>query len=75
MSPSDAPLFEALRAWRRAEAARQSVPPYVIFHDQTLADIAKARPGSRSRLLDIDAVGQGKLDRYGEAVLEIVGSA
>ncbi|MFO1012962.1 MAG: DNA helicase RecQ [Caulobacteraceae bacterium] len=75
VSPSDAPLFEALRAWRRAEAARQSVPPYVIFHDQTLADIAKARPGSRSRLLDIDGVGQGKLDRYGEAVLEIVGSA
>ena len=75
VSPSDAPLFEALRAWRRAEAARQSVPPYVIFHDQTLADIAKARPGSRSRLLDIDGVGQGKLDRYGEAVLQIVGSA
>ena len=75
VSPSDAPLFEALRAWRRAEAARQAVPPYVIFHDQTLADIARLRPGSRSRLLDVDGVGQGKLDRYGEAVLQIVGAA
>jgi ATP-dependent DNA helicase RecQ len=65
-------LFEALRAWRRAEAARQRVPPYVIFHDQTLADIAKARPSDRGALLGIDGVGQGKLERYGEAVLKIV---
>ncbi len=72
LSPSDQPLFDALRAWRRAEAGRQALPPYVIFHDQTLADIARLKPGSRSRLLDIDGVGQGKLDRYGDAVLAIV---
>ena len=71
--PGDAEaLFEALRGWRRAEAARQRVPPYVIFHDQTLADIAKVRPADRDALLDIDGVGQGKLERYGEAVLGIV---
>ena len=65
-------LFEALRAWRRAEAARQGLPPYVIFHDQTLADIARTRPGNRSTLAAINGVGQGKLDRYGEAVLAAV---
>jgi ATP-dependent DNA helicase RecQ len=65
-------LFEALRAWRRGEAARQGVPPYVIFHDQTLAEIARARPRGRDALSAINGVGQGKLDRYGAAVLEVV---
>ena len=68
-------LFDALRAWRRDEAVRQHVPPYVIFHDQTLADIARARPSARPALLAIDGVGQGKLERYGAAVLAIVGAA
>ncbi len=65
-------LFDALRGWRRAEAARQHVPPYVIFHDQTLADIAASRPTSRDALSAIGGVGRGKLDRYGDSVLEIV---
>jgi ATP-dependent DNA helicase RecQ len=65
-------LFDTLRAWRRAEAARQGLPPYVIFHDQTLADIARARPASRDELSAINGVGVGKLDRYGAAVLEVV---
>jgi ATP-dependent DNA helicase RecQ len=65
-------LFEALRAWRRGEAARQGLPPYVIFHDQTLADIARSRPRDRDALSAINGVGLGKLDRYGEAVLEVV---
>ena len=62
----------ALRAWRRAEAARQAVPPYVIFHDRTLAEIARATPRSDAELAGSDGVGQGKLARYGAAVLEIV---
>jgi ATP-dependent DNA helicase RecQ len=70
----DGALFEALRAWRRGEASRQRVPPYVIFHDQTLADIARQRPAGLAALLAIDGVGQGKLERYGAAVLEIVGT-
>jgi len=65
-------LFDALRAWRRGEAARQGLPPYVIFHDQTLADIAAARPRDAAALSAINGVGQGKLDRYGQAVLGVV---
>ncbi len=71
---ADGALFEALRAWRRDEAARQRVPPYVIFHDRSLADIARRKPAGRPDLLAIDGVGQGKLERYGAAVLEIVGA-
>ena len=72
VTPADVPLFDALRAWRRAEAARQAVPPYVIFHDRTLAEVARARPGTPAALAELDGVGQGKLARYGAAVLEIV---
>jgi ATP-dependent DNA helicase RecQ len=70
--PHDQGLFEALRAWRRDEAARQHVPPYVIFHDATLAGIAADKPGSLTALGSINGVGVGKLERYGEAVLGIV---
>jgi len=72
VAPHDQALFEALRAWRRDEAHRQHVPPYVIFHDATLAAIAQHRPGAREGLAAISGVGQGKLDRYGEAVLAVV---
>ena len=69
---TDAALFEALRAWRRDRAAEQHVPPYVIFHDATLADIARRRPKSSDALKDVSGVGQSKLQRYGSAVLELV---
>ena len=69
---ADNALFERLRSWRREEASRQRVPPYVIFHDQTLADIARGRPTTHDALSAIGGVGQGKLDRYGDVVLEIV---
>ena len=61
--------FETLRAWRRERAAEQHVPPYVIFQDKTLLDIARAEPGTLDALGRISGVGQSKLDRYGAAVL------
>jgi ATP-dependent DNA helicase RecQ len=75
VATGDMALFEALRTWRREEAARQGVPPYVIFHDSTLADIAKDRPATPAALGRIGGVGQGKLDRYGAAVLSLVKAA
>ncbi|MHB8527924.1 MAG: DNA helicase RecQ [Caulobacteraceae bacterium] len=69
VSARDEPLFEVLRAWRRTEAARQGVPPYVIFPDQTLADIARSRPVNRGALAAIGGVGRARLERYGDAVL------
>ena len=70
--PADAPLFEALRAWRRERAAEQHVPPYVIFHDATLAAIARQRPAGADALATVSGVGQKKLERYGADVLRIV---
>ena len=67
-------LYEALRAWRRETAAEQGVPPYVIFHDRTLAEIALFRPATLSDLAVIGGVGQAKLDHYGQAVLKVVRS-
>jgi ATP-dependent DNA helicase RecQ len=48
------------------------VPPYVIFSDKTLIDIARLRPRSRSELLLANGVGDSKVQRYGEAVLKVV---
>ena len=68
-------LFEQLRAWR-AEAARgHGVPAYVIFHDATLAEIARARPGSLEALRGISGVGARKLEAYGAEILALVSPA
>jgi ATP-dependent DNA helicase RecQ len=68
----DAPLFEALRTWRRERAAEQHLPPYVIFHDATLSAIARKRPTSFQALGQVSGVGQSKLKRYGADVLKVV---
>ena len=72
-SPQSDSLFDALRVWRMDIAKAQAVPPYVIFHDTVLRDIAAVRPGSRAELADIKGVGASKLDRYAGDVLDIVG--
>ncbi|MEE4330471.1 MAG: DNA helicase RecQ [Wenzhouxiangella sp.] len=72
--PSDSPLWQALREWRTATAGEQGVPPYVIFHDATLAAIVEARPASLDELAGISGVGQHKLERYGEPVLNVLAS-
>jgi ATP-dependent DNA helicase RecQ len=74
IQPADLSTFEALRAWRREQARKQAVPPYVIFTDRTLADIARDRPATLEALGRIGGVGQVKLARYGDAVLEMLGS-
>ena len=65
-------LFEALRAQRRALAERQGVPPYVIFHDASLVEMAARRPRSLDEFALIPGVGATKLERYGEAFVAII---
>ena len=65
-------LFEALRAWRAAEAKQQAIPPYVIFHDSVLREIVAARPASLEELGQIKGVGTSKQQRYGAAVLTVL---
>ena len=66
--PAD-PLFEALREARRALAAEAGVPPYVIFHDSTLREIAERKPRDLNELARVQGVGAVKLQRYGAAML------
>jgi len=68
-------LFGALRAWRAAEAKAQSIPPYVIFHDTVLRDIAAVRPVTLEELGQIKGVGASKLQRYGARVLAVLAEA
>jgi ATP-dependent DNA helicase RecQ len=75
LDPAGQKLWEALRAWRLAEARRQELPPYVIFHDATLVEVARRRPRSLAALAAVPGVGSSKLDRYGAAMLEIVALA
>ena len=70
--PQAATLFESLRVWRAMEAKAQSVPPYVIFHDTVLREIAAIRPVSLDELGQIKGVGASKLQRYGASVLSVV---
>jgi ATP-dependent DNA helicase RecQ len=72
IAPEDRALFEALRSWRRERAEEQQVPPYVVFNDRTLAEIARGRPASLPALAAVGGVGEGKLARYGQAVLKVV---
>ncbi len=66
--------FEVLRSWRLEQARTQGVPPYVVFHDRTLIEIAARQPTTLPELAAVTGVGQAKLDRYGEAVLAVLSS-
>ena len=72
VNPLGDPLFEALRELRRERAAELGVPPYVIFHDSTLREIAALRPGSLADLGEVSGVGARKLEAHGEAFLAVV---
>ncbi len=68
----DGRLFERLRDLRLRIARRSGVPPYVIFHDKTLKEMAALRPSTRGGLLQITGVGESKLEKYGEQFLEVI---
>lgn len=72
MDPADAALFEALRAKRRDLALEAGVPPYVIFHDSTLREMASLRPGTLSALGEVSGVGTRKLESWGPAFLGVL---
>ena len=71
----DSPLFARLRHWRSEKAREQGVPAYVILHDRTLHEISTLLPDSPQALLAVPGIGLAKAERYGEALLAIVGGA
>jgi ATP-dependent DNA helicase RecQ len=71
-NPVGDPLFDALRTLRRDLAQEAGVPPYVVFHDATLREMAAARPSSLAELGEIGGIGARKLEAYGEAFLSVL---
>jgi ATP-dependent DNA helicase RecQ len=65
-------LFESLRAWRAGVAKEQGLPAYVIFHDATLRQIAAQRPATLAELSGVSGVGEAKLAKYGQQVLDTI---
>lgn len=72
MPAADEGLFEKLRAWRRAQAEAEDVPAFVVLHDSALRSIAALRPGSRGELRAVPGMGDAKMQRFGDAILEVV---
>ena len=73
MDGVNAGLLAALKAWRLDEARTQSVPAYVILHDSTLVELARQRPDDLEGLADIPGFGARKVERYGDALVELIG--
>jgi ATP-dependent DNA helicase RecQ len=72
LSKTEQAIFEKLRWWRVETARKHNVPAYVIFHDATMREIAKAKPGSLSDLRNIAGVGAKKLETYGEEIVSLI---
>jgi ATP-dependent DNA helicase RecQ len=75
LPPEAEPVFEKLRAWRAGVAKEQGMPAYVIFHDATLRQIAASPPSTLAELAAINGVGETKLARYGQQILEVLAEA
>jgi ATP-dependent DNA helicase RecQ len=67
--------FLALKAWRAEVAREHNVPAYVVFHDATLAEMARAQPATADDLAGISGVGAKKLQAYGEEILRVLAAA
>jgi ATP-dependent DNA helicase RecQ len=72
LSPEAGQVFERLRAWRAAAAKEQGVPAYVIFHDATLREIAASPAATLDELASVNGVGETKLARYGQQILDVL---
>jgi ATP-dependent DNA helicase RecQ len=72
LDPAEAALFDHLRGLRKRLADEQGVPPYVVFGDATLVELARRRPATEQELLDVTGVGQVKLERYGKTFLDAI---
>jgi ATP-dependent DNA helicase RecQ len=73
LSDREQTVFDSLRTWRTEQARAQSLPPYVILHDSVLRAIAQTEPESLDDLSRISGIGATKLERYGDAILSVLG--
>jgi ATP-dependent DNA helicase RecQ len=72
LSSAEQLIFDKLRWWRVETARKHNVPAYVIFHDATMREIAKRKPGSLDDLRNVTGVGEKKLETYGEEIVSLI---
>ncbi len=72
LSPEDFAIFAALRDWRKQKAAEEAVAVYQVFTNHQLATMVERGVTSKSELMEIEGVGEGRVEKYGEAVLDIL---
>ena len=70
-APEAEGLAAQLKAWRTGEAKRLGVPAYLVLSDRTVIAVANARPGTPNQLLDVDGIGPAKVEKFGEAILQL----
>lgn len=75
LSDPDLGVFNRLREWRSKKSREEGVPPYILFTNKQLAEIAKARPNTLAELEQIEGVGKNKREKYGTHILEITASS
>ena len=71
LTAEDEALVLKLRGWRSLEAKRLGVPTFLILHDKTLTAVARARPGTPNQLLAVNGFGPAKVEKFGEAILQL----
>ena len=69
---TDQNLFEKLKEARQVMAKKRRVPAYVIFHDKTLIELAEIRPQSFEEMLEINGIGEAKLKKFGQTLLDVI---
>jgi ATP-dependent DNA helicase RecQ len=72
LTDSDWPLFNHLREWRADKSKKQGVPPYIIFTNLQLANIAVTRPESLNALQQLEGIGNAKKEKYGNEIIQLI---
>ena len=72
LKPEDQKLYDILKEWRSTRCTADGIPPYLIFDNKQIAEIARLKPETKKALGAIEKVGKGKLDKYAEDVFAIL---
>jgi superfamily II DNA helicase RecQ len=72
LNKQESALYETLRRWRSEQAQKENVPRYAVFHNASLAEMARLRPASKAELGGIRGVSAAKVEKYGEALLDLL---
>ena len=72
LKPEEFEMFSRLRNWRKSVAEKEAVPVYAVLTDEQLAQMVQKQVNSKSGLKEIEGVGDGRVDKYGEALVQLL---